>query len=723
MELDHALWRLFQGYEEDAFARLGPHRRGDDYVVSVLWPGASAVVLVDDRGEIEGRRLYRGGIFEIVLDAERFDPRYRLRIEGPCRWEGRDPYSFWPQLGELDRHLFAEGRHRRLDEVFGAQVRDVDGCRGTLFSLWAPNARRVAVVGDFNGWDERRHPLRFHPGCGLWEIFLPGVAEGALYKFSLTEQDGSRRLRTDPLGRFFEQPPGNAAIVVGPPSYVWGDGDWMDRRRKSDAASRPLAIYEIHLGSWKRHFDGRLYRYGDLARTLVPYVREMGFTHVEFLPPAEHPFYGSWGYLTTGYFAPTSRYGDPDGFKELVDAFHRAGIGVLVDWVPAHFPKDDWGLARFDGTALYEHDDPRRGEQPQWGTKIFNYGRNEVRNFLVASALCWCRRYHIDGFRVDAVASMLYLDYSRAKGQWAPNRYGGRENLEAIDFLRHFHDVLSEEFPDVFTVAEESTAWPGVSRPTSLGGLGFTFKWNMGWMHDVLTYFGLDPLYRSYRHENLTFGLLYAFSERYVLPLSHDEVVHLKGSLWRRMAGDGWRKAAQMRLLLAFMTAYPGKKLLFMGGEFGQEGEWNHDGELDWPSLQNPLHEGIRLCCRDLLSLYGEETALWEQDHVWAGFSWIDCEDRSQSVLSWVRSDGEGHPVVFGGNFTPEIRRGYRMGLPTGGPWKERFNSDAAWYGGSSVGNLGRVEAEDRPFHGRSASAVLTLPPLGGLILTPESPE
>ena len=719
MELDHGLWRLFQGYEEDAFAHLGPHRQGDGYVVSVLWPGARRVVLVDDRGEVEGRRLYPGGIFAIELAADRFDPSYRLRIDGPCRWEGRDPYSFWPQLGELDRYLFAEGRHRKLDEVFGAQIGVVDGCRGTLFSLWAPNARRVAVIGDFNGWDDRRHPMRLHHGCGIWEIFLPGVVEGALYKFALTEKSGYRGLRTDPLGLFFEQPPGNAAIVTGPSGHVWGDEEWM-KGRGGDRGSLPMSVYELHLGSWKRHPDNRLYSYLDLAQTLVPYVKEMGFTHVELLPPAEHPFYGSWGYLTTGYFAPTSRYGNPEEFKELIDAFHQAGIGVLVDWVPAHFPKDDWGLAHFDGTALYEHEDPRQGEQPEWGTKIFNYGRNEVRNFLVASALCWCRRYHIDGFRVDAVASMLYLDYSREAGEWAPNRYGGRENLEAIDFLRHFHETLAEEFPDVFTVAEESTAWPGVSRPTAEGGLGFTFKWNMGWMHDILAYFGLDPIYRSYHHENLTFGLLYAFSERYVLPLSHDEVVHLKGSLWQRMAGDSWRKAAQMRLLLAFMMAYPGKKLLFMGGEFGQKGEWNHDGELDWPSLQDPLHEGLRHCCRDLLALYRAEKALWEQDHVWSGFSWIDCEDRSQSVLSWVRSDREGRPIVFVGNFTPEIRHDYRIGLPQGGRWQERFNSDATSYGGGGIGNMGYVEAEDRPLHGRSASASLTLPPLGGLILRPE---
>lgn len=724
MGFDHALWRLFQGYEEDAFAHLGPHRLDDaGYSVRILWPGATSAVLIDNEGEIEGKRLFAGGLFEVLLTPGRFDPRYRLRIEGPCRWDGRDPYSFWPLLGSLDRHLIGEGRHYRLDEALGAQVRDVDGCRGTLFSLWAPNARRVSVVGDFNGWDTRRHPMRFHPGCGVWEIFLPGVGEGALYKFCLTEADGTKRLRTDPVGRFFEQPPGNAAIVVGPSAHIWGDDDWMSRRRRTEPSSRPLSIYEVHLGSWKRHFDGRLYTYLDLARTLVPYVKEMGFSHVELLPPAEHPFYGSWGYLTTGYFAPTSRYGNPEEFMTLVDAFHRAGIGVIIDWVPAHFPKDDWGLARFDGTSLYEHDDPRQGDHPQWGTKVFNYGRNEVRNFLIASALSWCRRYHVDGLRVDAVASMLYLDYGREKGDWLPNRYGGRENLEAVDFLRLFNDVMTEEFPDVFTIAEESTAWPGVTRPTREGGLGFSFKWNMGWMHDVLDYFALDPIYRSYHQENLTFGLLYAFSEKFLLPLSHDEVVHMKGSLWQRMAGDDWRKAAQLRLLYAFMTAYPGKKLLFMGSEFGQGREWNHDEELDWRSLQGPFHEGIRRCFRDLMALYREERALWEQDDSWRGFSWIDCQDRSQSVLSWIRTDRSGKPLLFVGNFTPEPRRNYRVGFPGGGRWRERLNTDAAHYGGSGLGNLGCVEAERRHWHGREWSALLTLPPLSGLLFTPAEGE
>ena len=723
MTVHDALRRLSRGLEEDAFAHLGPHRLNDgSYAIRVLWPEAASVTVKGQGGTLQAERIDDEGLFEVRLGADRFDPSYSLIIDGPCRWEGRDPYSFWPLLGALDRHLVAEGRHYRLDEVLGAQVRDVDGVEGTLFSLWAPNARRVSVVGDFNGWDRRRHPMRFHPGCGLWEIFLPAVGAGSLYKFSLTDGQGRTQVRTDPVGRYFEQPPGNAAIVVGPDRYNWGDEAWMNRRRK-EMADRPLSIYEVHLGSWKRHPDGRLYSYRDLAETLVPYVLEMGFTHVELLPPAEHPFYGSWGYLTTGYFAPTSRYGPPEDFQALVDAFHRADIGVIIDWVPAHFPKDDWGLAQFDGTSLYEHDDPRQGEHPHWGTKIFNYGRNEVRNFLIASALCWCRRYHVDGLRVDAVASMLYLDYGREGEGWIPNRYGGRENLEAVDFLSHFHNVLASEFPQVFTIAEESTAWPGVTKPTPAGGLGFTFKWNMGWMHDVLAYFSLDPIYRSYHHEDLTFGLLYAFSEKFLLPLSHDEVVHLKGSLWERMAGDRWRKAAQLRLLYAFMTAYPGKKLLFMGGEFGQEGEWDHDRELSWQSLTDPLHEGIRLCSRDLMALYRLEAPLWEQDDSWRGFSWIDCQDRFQSVLSWVRTDRSGRHLLFVANFTPEPRRGYRLGLPQGGLWRERLNTDASLYGGSGIGNLGAIEAEPLPWHGRGWSAPVTLPPLSALLFTPADPE
>jgi 1,4-alpha-glucan branching enzyme len=618
-------------------------------------------------------------------------------------------------LTDFDIHLWAEGSHFRIYDKLGAHVSEQDGKVGVRFAVWAPNAREVSVIGDFNGW-RGVHPLHPVRSSGVWQGFIPEVRKGALYKYSITSQFHNYRVdKADPCGFATEIRPQTASRVWDLSGYTWNDRDWMARRAGANALDAPISIYEVHLGSWRRVPDqgNRWLTYRELAPLLADYVRHMGFTHVEFLPVSEHPFDGSWGYQPVGYFAPTSRFGTPDDFMFLVDTLHQHGIGVILDWVPAHFPRDEHGLGYFDGTHLYEHADPRQREHPDWGTFVFNYGRREVSNFLISNALFWLDKYHVDGLRVDAVASMLYLDYSRKKGEWIPNQYGGRENLDAVAFLRRFNERVYAEYPDVLTIAEESTAWPMVSRPTYVGGLGFGLKWDLGWMHDSLAYLSLDPVHRKYHHERLTFRMLYAFTENYVLPLSHDEVVHGKRSLLSKMPGDEWQKLANLRLLFGYLFTQPGKKLLFMGGEFGQWHEWSHDVSLDWHLLEQPLHRGVQRWVRDLNTFYRGEPALHQLDCDPAGFEWIDCNDADQSVLTLLRKgkDPEDH-VLFAFNFTPVPRHGYVVGVPRDGLWSELLNSDAPLYGGSGQGNLGGVQATDLPSHGRPYSLALTLPPL-----------
>jgi 1,4-alpha-glucan branching enzyme len=593
---------------------------------------------------------------------------------------------------------------------------------GTSFAVWAPNAQRVSVVGDFNNWDGRFHPMRLLGASGVWEIFIPGAGQGAHYKFEIRDAHGRIKLNTDPFGFFFEVAPKQAAIVWDAKKFKWSDAAWLEKRRERDALRSPMSVYEIHIGSWQKKTATESWSYRELARPLVEYVKRLGFTHVEFLPVAEHAYYPSWGYQVTGFYAPTSRFGTPDDFQFLVNALHEAGIGVIVDWVPAHFPRDEWALAKFDGTALFEHEDPRKGAHQDWGTLIFNFGRNEVSNFLVANALFWCERFHIDGLRVDAVASMLYLDYSRKEGQWIPNQFGGRENLEAIEFLKKFNHLAHTEFPGVMTIAEESTAWPLVTRPPYLGGLGFSFKWNMGWMHDTLGYFKHEPIHRKYHQNDLTFAMLYHFNENFILPLSHDEVVHGKASLIGRMPGDDWQKFANLRTLLAYQWLFPGKKLLFMGGEIGQRAEWNENAQLDWSLLDaGPFHRGLQKFVGDLNQLYAATPALWQADYDHAGFWWIDCNDRENSILSFMRQTADGSKqlaVIL--NLTPVPRPNYRIGLPRAGKWREVLNSDAGIYGGGNTGNLGGVTAGNQPCHGQQHSAEFYLPPLSVVAFQPE---
>jgi len=624
-------------------------------------------------------------------------------------------------LSDFDLHLLGEGRHWKSYEKLGGQLETIDGVAGVTFAVWAPNADLVSVVGDFNGWDGAGHRMHKRIPSGIWELSVPGLGPGTLYKFRV-HADGTHTDRTDPYGFAAEVPPRTASIVADLTAYRWQDGDWMADRASRNALAAPISIYEVHLGSWRRPGDDpqRWLTYADLERELVPYVVEMGFTHVEFLPPTEHPLSASWGYQTIGLFAATSRFGSPQAFMSLVDALHRAGIGVIIDWVPAHFPKDAHGLRRFDGTALYEHEDPQKGEHPDWGTLIFNYGRHEVANYLVSNALFWLDRYHIDGLRVDAVASMLYLDYSRKDGEWAPNCFGGRENLEAIEFLKTFNVQVHGHFPGTLTIAEESTAWPGVSRPTYLGGLGFSLKWNMGWMNDTLRYMRHDPVHRKYHHDELTFSLIYAFHENFVLPFSHDEVVHGKGSLLDQMPGVLWQKFANLRLLYTYMWCHPGKKLLFMGNEFGQWREWNFDASLDWHLLQHDTHRGLSKAVADLNMLVRREPALHQLDFDGRGFEWIDCHNWQDSVLAFVRrGENPDDFLVVCCNFTPVPREGYRLGVPCGGTYAEIFNGDSAWYGGTNLGNAGGLDAEPVPHHGRDHSVSLTLPPLAAVVLKP----
>ena len=701
----------------DPHGLLGMHATSDGLVVRTYRPGATAAHLLrKGRPALALHAESPEGLFGVVLPGKAQVEPYRLRYtfaDGTTQTV-RDAYAFLPTVGEVDLHLFAEGTHERIYEKLGAHVRRIDGTSGVAFAVWAPNAMGVSVVGDFNEWDGRHHPMRSLGSSGIWELFIPSAGEGDLYKFEIRDADGRRRLKADPFAQAMERPPGQASRVYRS-HHKHTDRDWMRQRAKADPWHEPMSIYELHLGSWRRDPDQpeRLLGYREIAPRLARHVAEMGFTHVEFMPIMEHPFGGSWGYQVSGYYAPTARFGEPDDLRFLVDTLHEAGVGVILDWVPAHFPKDDFALARFDGTALFEHLDPRKGSHPDWDTYIFNYERNEVRNFLVANALYWLDEFHVDGLRMDAVASMLYLDYSRKAGEWVPNRYGGRENLEAIDFLKQVNELTHARFPNVLMIAEESTAYPGVSRPLYAGGLGFGFKWNMGWMHDTLEYFSKEPVHRRYHHKDLTFGLIYAWSENFVLPFSHDEVVHGKGSLYGRMPGDRWQKFANLRSLYAYMWAHPGRQLLFMGCEFGQPREWNHDQSLDWHLLEEPDHGGLYALVRDLNRLYRAEPALWRTDIEPSTFQWLDSYNADENVLIFLRHGGPDDPgLLCASNFSPVPRHGYRVGVPKPGRYPEIFNSDAPLYGGSGVGNLGGVEAHQTPLHDFPCTVEITLPPL-----------
>ncbi len=704
---------------------------GPEIVVRAIHPRASAIQVVDGTsGRVVAPldRVHPDGFFEAVMPGRQSRFRYRLRFVLPeGTFELEDPYRFPPALGELDLYLLGEGTHLRNYEKLGAHPMELEGVPGTSFTVWAPNARRVSVVGEFNGWDGRIHQMRLHPGNGIWEIFIPHVGRGARYKFEIKARDGKLMpLKADPYAFFSEVEPNTASVVNGLPKREWRDQAWIGRREAVNALDAPISIYEIHLGSWQRDSQtpDRYLTYRELADRLIPYVKHMGFTHIELLPISEHPFGGSWGYQPIGLYAATSRFGRPEDFQFFMDRCHQAGIGVLVDWVPGHFPTDTHGLGYFDGTHLYEHADPRKGFHTDWNTLIYNYGRREVANFLLGNALFWLEHFHIDGLRVDAVASMLYLDYSRKHGEWIPNQYGGNENLEAIDLLKRMNQLVPDAHPGCTTIAEESTAWPAVSRPVKDGGLGFNYKWNMGWMHDTLRYMSKEAVHRRWHHHDLTFGLLYAFSENFVLPLSHDEVVHGKGSMINKMPGDEWQKFANLRAYYAFMWTHPGKKLLFMGGEIAQWREWNHNGSLDWHLLEFPRHAGIQSLVRDLNTLYRETPALHQLDCDPAGFEWIHADDSANSVISYLRKGRDGvPPVMTVCNFTPVPRPGYRIGVPAEGFWVERLNTDAAIYGGSNTGNAGGVAAEPVASHGRPYSVVLTLPPLATIVLQPRQTE
>jgi len=701
---------------------LGAHEADGGVVVRAYRPEAKTV-RVQPAG-VQAELKDPAGLWEALLPKAKLPLEYELEVEyaDGHTFTIRDPYSFLPTLGELDLHLVMEGRHEELYERLGAHVREINGVTGSAFAVWAPNARSVSVVGDFNSWDGRLHPMRSLGSSGIWELFIPGVGDGQKYKYEIRTQDGRLRIKADPVAFATEVPPANASIVHDY-HHEWQDDEWLQARAQKEWLREPISIYEVHLGSWRRNplEDNRPLNYLELADELAEYVTDLGFTHVELMPVMEHPFSGSWGYQVTGYFAPTSRFGTPDDYRCFVDRLHRNGVGVILDWVPAHFPRDDWALAQFDGTSLYEHSDPRIGAHPDWGTLIFNLARNEVRNFLLANALYWLREQHGDALRVDAVASMLYLDYSRKAGEWLPNMFGGRENLEAVDFLKLMNETAYGREPGVFTAAEESTAWPGVSRPTYLGGLGFGFKWNMGWMHDTLLYFQKDPVYRRFHHHTLTFSLMYAFSENFVLPLSHDEVVHGKRSLLDKMPGDRWQKFANLRSLYAYMWAHPGKKLLFMGGELGEWEEWNYDGSLHWNLLEYAEHQGVQSLIRDLNHIYRSQPALYEVDFDPRGFRWLEANDAANNVLAFARVDDRGeNPVVCVLNLSPVPRYEYRVGMPKCCRWRELLNTDSAFYGGSGVGNLGGVEAEPVPWHDQPFSAQLTLPPLGAVWLVPE---
>jgi 1,4-alpha-glucan branching enzyme len=722
-----AIEALANGTHADPFAVLGPHlvrqNGASGLAIRTFRPHAAEITVVErPSGRMRPMvRLHSEGVFEAWIDGatrEGFDYRYRVRWSDGNVSELDDPYRYGPVLTDFDQHLFAEGTHVRAFKRLGARPITHGVQAGVHFAVWAPSAKRVSVVGDFNGWDGRVHPMRTLVPSGLWEIFVPELGIGDHYKFEVLTPQNQLVLKTDPCGRYFEKPPLTASIVWDSSHYQWADADWIAKRAHTQAWLRSaMSIYEVHLGSWRRGEDGRFLTYRELAHTLVPYVKEMGFTHLELLPVMEHPFSGSWGYQVIGFFAPTSRFGTPEDFKYFVDVCHREGLGVILDWVPGHFPKDVHGLARFDGTAVYEHADPRQGEHQDWGTLIFNYGRNEVRSFLLSNALYWIEEFHVDALRVDAVASMLYLDYSRRAGEWVPNRFGGRENIEAIQFLQELNTLVGSDHPGVAMIAEESTSWPGVSRPVHLGGLGFTHKWNMGWMHDMLHYCKQDAVHRKYHHEKISFSLLYAFSENFILPFSHDEVVHGKGSMINKMPGDVWQKHATLRALYGYMFTHPGKKLLFMGDEIAQWREWNHDAQLEWESLGDERHAGMQRWIHDLNHTYAWDRALWEVDYEPRGFSWIDVHDSENSVISFARyaEDGSNASVILV-NFTPVPRYRYRIGVPKAGAYREVLNSDHAIYGGSGVAN-GVVVASNDSSHGFAASLIVTVPPLGFILL------
>ena len=718
--LPASLAAVLEGRPTDAFACLGPHGTDDGRCrVTVMAQGARGVALVTDSEVLAMRPTDARGLFEWTLPAA---SAYRLRIDWPGGVQDtEDPYRFGTVLDDATVQLLAAGDPDAIRHALGAHAVTHEGVVGTRFAVWAPNARRVAVVGEFNGWDARRHPMRLRHDAGVWELFLPQTLAGQRYKYAITSADGAMLpQKADPLARCTEPPPATASIVPAPSTHVWRDAAWMaGRAARGDA---PVSIFEVHAASWRRNDDGSPLDWDALAATLVPYVRDLGFTHVELLPVSEHPFGGSWGYQPIGLYAPTARHGDPEGFARFVDACHRAGVGVIVDWVGAHFPDDAHGLQRFDGTALYEHADPKEGLHRDWNTLIYNYGRNEVAGYLVGSALEWIERFHLDGLRVDAVASMLYRDYSRGDGEWVPNEHGGRENLQAVAFLRRLNDAIRSRHPDVWVMAEESTAWPGVTAPTGDGGLGFSHKWNMGWMHDTLQYMQRDPVHRAHHHSEMTFGMVYAFSERFVLPLSHDEVVHGKGALLSKMPGDDWQQHANLRAYYGFMWAHPGRKLLFMGGEIGQRREWSHDREIDWSLLDAPRHAGLQRLVGDLNRLLRAHTALHADDDRPEGFEWSVGDDHANSVFAFIRHDrASGREVLAVSNMTPQVHHGYRVGVPRAGRWREILNTDSAFYGGSNVGNGGSLHTVADSMHGHAQSLSLTLPPLATLWLECES--
>ncbi len=710
--------RIAQARHHDPFSVLGKHAADDKELIRAYLPEADEVSIAE--GNLRLQRVPDTDLFEWQGSPGSVPDHYRLiwRDKDHCEHIAHDPYSFPPQLSDFDLHLFGEGKHRHAYRFLGAHVHEIDHIAGILFAVWAPNAERISVVGGFNHWDGRRHPMRVRGGSGVWELFIPDLEPGCLYKYEIRNRhNGSISLKTDPYAQCFEMRPQTASIITAPSAYAWQDQDWMGRLPDIDWQHRPMSIYEVHLGSWQHGPEGKFLNYRQLAESLVNYVMELGFTHIELLPITEHPYDPSWGYQTTGYFAPTSRHGSPDDFRYFVDCCHRNNIGVLLDWVPAHFPKDAHGLGRFDGTPLYEHEDPRLGEHLDWSTLIYNFGRNEVRNFLLSSALFWLDEMHIDGLRVDAVASMLYLDYSREEGEWIPNRYGGRENLEALDFLRELNVVTHDEHPGVLMIAEESTSWPQVSRPTWTGGLGFDIKWNMGWMNDTLEFIAKDPIYRRHHQEMLTFSMLYAFTENFLLPFSHDEVSHGKQSMLNKMPGDEWQRFANLRVLYTYMFCHPGKKLLFMGTEFGQGQEWSSSQTLDWYVLDYPLHQGVQRLVKDLNHLYQQTPALFYYEFDWRGFDWIDCHDADNSVLSYLRRSDDEFVVVLV-NLTPTPHHNYRIGVPEAGEYVEIFNSDSAFYGGSNMGNGGRaLLSDEQAWMNRPFSLALTLPPLAAIVL------
>ncbi|WP_455222424.1 1,4-alpha-glucan branching protein GlgB [Kaarinaea lacus] len=710
------LQKIIEARHHDPFSILGKHNVAGTDIVHAFIPRAREVYLPAINATMQ--RIPHTDLFEWRGEAGQLQSPYQIRWIDEAGHEllAYDPYSFLPQLPDFDLHLFSEGKHWHAYRMLGAHTHTIDGVDGILFATWAPNAERVSVIGNFNYWDGRCHPMRCRGGTGVWELFIPGLTPGELYKFEIRGRGGRILQKTDPYGQSFEKRPKTASIVTGDTPYHWQDDNWIERRKNSDWLHAPLSTYEVHLGSWQRDEDGNFLDYKELAHRLVKHVQSLGFTHIQLLPITEHPFDGSWGYQTTGYFVFTSRFGSSHEFRYFVDYCHRHNIGVLLDWAPGHFPKDAHALAEFDGTPLYEHADPRRGEHRDWGTLIYNYGRNEVKNFLLSSALFWLQEYHIDGLRVDAVASILYLDYSREPGDWIPNIYGGNENLEAIDFIRELNTVVHGEFPGCLMIAEESTAWPQVTRPIWLGGLGFSMKWNMGWMHDTLKYFSKDPVHRHYHHDQLTFSLLYAFTENFVLPLSHDEVVHGKSSLLSKMPGDEWQRFANLRLLYTYMYTYPGKKILFMGGEFGQGTEWNYDATLDWYVLQYPLHQGILKLIGDLNKLYCHHEEFYSHDFEPEGFEWIDCHDASQSIISYQRKANDKFLIVVL-NFTPIPRENYRIGVPREGTYHEILNSDSEYYGGSNMGNGQGLVAEPTPWMNQNHSLNITLPPLGAIVI------